>query len=93
MNCGVGHRCGSDLTLLWLWLRLLVAAPIQLLAWELPYDAGVALLKKKKGKKYTSFFKYILNIYSRIVNLKQMPEELCVFVFCVAVTDDHKFSS
>ena len=27
-SCGVGHRCGSDLALLWLWYRLAAAAPI-----------------------------------------------------------------
>ena len=28
VNCGVGGRCGSDLALLWLWYRLVAAAPI-----------------------------------------------------------------
>ena len=53
MNCGVGRRRGSDLTLLWLWRRLEATAPIRPLAWELPYAAGVAIkgqkTKKKKG--------------------------------------------
>ena len=39
----VGHRCGSDLTLLWLWSRPAAAAPIRPLAWELPYAIGAAL--------------------------------------------------
>ena len=43
MNCGVGHRCGLDLVLLWLWHRLAATAPIQPLAWEPPYAKGVAL--------------------------------------------------
>ena len=34
---GVGCRCSSDLSLLWLWHRLAAAAPIQPLAWEPPY--------------------------------------------------------
>ena len=34
--CGGGHRCGSDLVLLWLWCRLAAAAPILPLAWVLP---------------------------------------------------------
>ena len=46
MNCGVGGRCGSDLALLCLWCRLAVTAPIQLLAWELPYTMSVALKKR-----------------------------------------------
>ena len=47
----MGHRCGSDPSLLWLWCRPVAAAPIQPLAWELPYTAGAALKKKKKRKK------------------------------------------
>ena len=43
MSCGVGHRLGLDLVLLWLWHRLVATAPVQPLAWELPYAAGVAL--------------------------------------------------
>ena len=54
MNCGVGHRHGSDLELLWLWHRLVTTAPIQPLAWELPYAMGVAL-KRQKGKKQKNF--------------------------------------
>ena len=47
MSCGVGRRRGSDMVLLWLWCRPAATAPTQPLAWELPYDAGVALKKKK----------------------------------------------
>ena len=43
----VGHRCGLDPTLLWLWCRPEAAAPIQPLAWELPYASGAALKNKK----------------------------------------------
>ena len=48
MICGVGRRHGSDPALLWLWCRPAVAAPVQPLAWELPYAAGAALKKKQK---------------------------------------------
>ena len=41
----------KDPALLWLWCRPAAAAPIQLLAWELPYAAGTALKKNKKKKK------------------------------------------
>ena len=41
MSCGVGHRCGSDLVLLWLWHRQVATALIGSLAWELPYAAGL----------------------------------------------------
>ena len=47
MSCGVGHRCGLDPTLLWLWPRSAAVAPIRSLVWELAYAAGVALKKKK----------------------------------------------
>ena len=45
VSCGVGHKCGSDPALLWLWCRL--AAVVQTLAWELTQTA----LKNKKRKK------------------------------------------
>jgi len=35
--------------LLWLWYRLVAAASIQHLSWELPNAAGVALKQKKKN--------------------------------------------
>ena len=47
-RCGIGHRCGLDPALLWLWRRLEATAPIQPLAWELPYATDVALKKQKK---------------------------------------------
>ena len=46
------RRCvGLDLALLWLWCKLVGIAPIQPLAWELPYAAGAAQKKKKKKEK------------------------------------------
>ena len=51
MSCGVGHRCGSDLALLWLWCRQAAIAQIQPLAWEPPNATGMALKKKKKKDK------------------------------------------
>ena len=50
MSCGVGYRCGSDPTLLWLWHRLAAIVTIRPLAWEPPYAMGVALEKAKKTK-------------------------------------------
>ena len=46
MSCGVGPRCGSDSTLLWLWRRLAAVAPVQPLAWELAYAVNMALKSK-----------------------------------------------
>ena len=58
----MGHRCGSDLALLWLWYRPPVVALIQPLAWEPPYTAGVALISKaKKKKKEVHLSAYSLN--------------------------------
>ena len=51
MSCSVGHRCGSDPTLLWLWRRPAAAALIRPLAWESPHAGGVALEKTKKQAK------------------------------------------
>ena len=53
MSCGVGHRCGLDLALLWLWLwrRLAAVALIRPLAWEPPYAPGVALKEKEKERE------------------------------------------
>ena len=51
MSCGVGHRHGSDLALLWLWHKLAaVVALIRLLAWESPYATGAALEKTRDEK-------------------------------------------
>ena len=58
MSCGVGHRRGSDLVLLWLWCRLAATAPVGPLAWEPPYAPGEALENTTRQKKafaaYTS---------------------------------------
>ena len=53
MSCGVGHRRGLDLALLWLWLwrRLAARTPIRRLAWEPPYAEGMALKRQKTKKK------------------------------------------
>ena len=57
MSCGIGHRCSLDLTLLWLWCRLVATAPVGTLAWEPPHAVGMALKRqedqKKKKKKTT----------------------------------------
>ena len=50
MSCGVGHRRGSDLVLLWLWHRPAAAALIRPLAWE-PHMPQVWPSKDKRKKK------------------------------------------
>ena len=57
VGCGVGHRRGSDLALLWLWCRPAAAAPIRAL--EFPYAVGAAL-KNKKTKQKTLIQVYAL---------------------------------
>ena len=56
MSCGVGRRCGSDPTLLWLRSRLAGTDLIQPLAWEPPYATQAAQeiakrLRKKEKKE------------------------------------------
>ena len=58
MSCGVGHRHGSDLALLWPRCRLASVALIGSLAWEPPCAVGVALEKAKRQKKKSSFEEY-----------------------------------
>ena len=43
LRCGVGHRHGSDPTLLWLWCGPAATAPIGPLVWEPPYAANAVL--------------------------------------------------
>ena len=55
MSYGVGHRCGLDLALLWLWHRPAAIVLIQPLACERPYAAGAAPPKQKsKTEKQTN---------------------------------------
>ena len=63
MSCGVGHGCGSDPVLLWLWSRLAATAPIQALRWE------ILEILKCVGINFHSIFSFFL-IYSIGVALK-----------------------
>ena len=51
VSCGVGRRRGSDPQLLWLWRRLVAAAPNGSLAREPPCAVGAALKKDWEKKK------------------------------------------
>ena len=51
MSCGVGCRCSSALTLLWLWRRPVAIALIRPLAWEYQYTVGAPLEKTKNKIK------------------------------------------
>ena len=56
MSCGIGHRCGLDPALLWLWDL------IQPLAWELPHATSVTITKAKKKKKKNRKLTEIMNL-------------------------------
>ena len=51
MSCGVGHRIGLALVLLWLWCRLGATALVRPLTWESPYAVGAAIEKAKRQEK------------------------------------------
>ena len=51
LSCGVGHKCSSDLALLWLWYRPVARTLIRPLAWELPYAVDAPIKRPKKFKK------------------------------------------
>ena len=72
MSCGVGHRPGSDLGLLWLWHRPTAVAWIWPLAWELPHAAGAALKKRAKNCfKIIKTIKFInIQIVKKLYNKK-----------------------
>ena len=53
MSCGVGHRCGLDPVMLWLWCRPASIAPVGPLAWEPPHAARSHPRKGKKTKNKT----------------------------------------
>ena len=59
MRCGVGRRLAQIPLLLWLWHRLAAVAPVQPLAWELPYATDSALKSKKQKKTYIYTHMYI----------------------------------
>ena len=61
MSSGVGHRCGLDPVLLWLWCRLAAVAPVRSLAWEPPHAVGMALKSKKQKQKQTPENRYFQN--------------------------------
>ena len=57
MSYGIGRRCASDPALLWLWHGLAATAPVEPLAWKLPYATGAALKKEKENISQKKNFK------------------------------------
>ena len=59
----------KDLALLWLWYRPAAVAPIQPLAWELPYAMVVAL---KKGASIRLSFPFFLQQEKKAKHTKKL---------------------
>ena len=72
----MGHRCGSDPTVLLLWCRPVATAVIGPVAWELPYAAGAAPEKGKRKKKKRKKEKFIC--LGLLLNICQIVEETVV---------------
>ena len=81
VSCGVGHRCGLDPVLQWLWGRPAAAGPIQPLAWELPYAQGAAPPQKKRSSCGGSVVSNPITIHagaSAIPGLTQWVKDLAL---------------
>ena len=78
MRCGVGHRCGSDPALLWLWCRPEATAPIGPLAWEPPYAEGLAL---EKANTHTKIMNHTLKVGLSSCVLRVMYDVIYDFFF------------
>ena len=87
MSCGVGHRPGLDLVLLWLWLA--AVAPIPPLDWEPPYAVGAALKSKNKTKqnKKPQLFSYIFTFTVILPKSHsiQIHAKFSKFSFCITL--------
>ena len=71
MSCGVGCRHGLDPPLLWLWCRLVAAAPIGPLAWEPPYATGVVLGRQKKTPPKKIQLQHYFSTYNKDIYAKR----------------------
>ena len=82
MSYGVGHRRGSDPTLLWLWRQPVAVDLIRPLAWEPPYAMHVAIEKTKKKKK--SFFSKISKCSKYLSKHCFLEILICSFLIFIA---------
>ena len=77
MSCGVGHKHGSALALLWLQHRPAATALIRPLAWELPYAVGATLKKDKRAKKKKKrLYIFCLSLLACSVSLEKSADSL-----------------
>ena len=90
MSCGIGHRCGSDPALPWLWCRIAAAAPIGALAWELSYAVGATIKKNwifsnshvEKEKKFILIISVFTLIYAKLLSLQHVVDiKILLFFF------------
>ena len=70
MSCGVGHRHGLDLVLLWLWCKPAATAPDSTPSLEPPYATGAALKRQKKSKNKRSLWYCVYVEHERVMDRK-----------------------
>ena len=80
MSCGVGHRLGLDLVLLWLWCRPAATALIRPLVWEPSYATGVAL-KRQKTEEKKKKPRIIINETEKRKSIEKINKAKVVFWF------------
>ena len=81
MSCGIGHRHGSDPTLLWLWCKPVATVPIGPLDWAPPYATGMALKRQNKTNKKTVYVKYIQQNTRTLISKLFMAEIIATNFF------------
>ena len=76
MSCGVGHKCGSDPALLWLWRRPVSTARIRPLGWEPQYAMGSGPGKDQKRRRNRCILQFFCG---HMVKLKVEMEGLSLW--------------
>ena len=79
MSFSLGHRCGLDPALLWLWCKPAAAALISnLIAWELPYPLGAALkIQRRRRRRKWRRREGGRNTQARMVIIKKYTNNKC----------------
>ena len=77
MSCGVGHKLGLYLMLLWLWHRPAAVVLIRPLAWEPTYAVGAAL---KRKYIYVCIYIYIY-IYIHMCIYIYIHIYMCIYIY------------
>ena len=80
------HHWVKDLVLLWLWCRMVAAAPIQPLAWESPYTMGAALKKRPPPKNCAIEFVTLIDpTYDVIIKYQTKVRQTCLSPLCYTI--------